>query len=59
MCNQCEKYKNNSDYNFCPFCGEKLRECIFIPFTKCKYSKSFIDKTTFCDNKNFTYGKRR
>ncbi len=58
MCNQCEKYKNKSDYNFCPFCGEKLRECIFIPFTSCKYSRSFIDKTTFCDDKNFTYEER-
>lgn len=59
MCNKCEEYKNNSDYNFCPFCGEKLREYIFIPFTSGKYSKSFIDKITFCDNKNFTYEKRR
>lgn len=57
MCDRCEKYKNKSDYNFCPFCGEKLRECIFIPFTKCKYSRLFTDKTTLCDTKNFIHEK--
>lgn len=54
MCNQCEKYKNKSDYNFCPFCGEKLRECIFIPSTIYPHQRTFVNKTTFSDKKFFT-----
>lgn len=51
MCNKCEGYKNKSDYNFCPFCGEKLRECIFIPFAIYSHQRTFVNKTTFSNEK--------
>lgn len=55
MCSQCEKYKNKSNYNFCPFCEEKLRECIFIPSTIYPQQRTFVNKTSFSDKKFFTY----
>ncbi len=55
MCNKCEEYKNNNDYNFCSFRGEKLS--LFrsqnVNIQDCSQIKQH-----FCDNKNFIYEER-
>lgn len=32
MCKKCEKIKEkHKNYNYCPYCGKKLKESCFIP----------------------------
>ena len=31
MCMQCEEYKKIEKYNFCPICGSKLKQVVFVP----------------------------
>lgn len=45
MCNKCNDFKRTySNYNYCPICGSKLKECIFVPGCRLSGVKNKTDK---------------
>lgn len=52
MCNQCNMYKNSYlDYNFCPVCGHRLKDFVFVPTSSHLNKNADLKKHVIYDGK--------